>query len=144
MITKPPLPFSKDPIFVDWRRPDIGGLRIAAWTDHSGNPYIGVFILNSEGKPQGMPCWYERQRFLSHVVIGFDQKENPVKVFLDAEVTHRGIQASLQLPWEPANTFFYHRRLFARWDSEVASMGSFANPSNDMAVANYVLSAMPG
>ncbi|MFY9286906.1 MAG: hypothetical protein WAO98_00220 [Alphaproteobacteria bacterium] len=117
MLNKPPIPFSKEPIFVDWRRPDVGGLRIAAWTDASGNPYIGVFTLNREGKPNGIPCWYERQRFMSYVVIGFDSNEKPVKVFLDAEVTHRGVQASLQLPWEPTNEFFYHRRLFARWDS---------------------------
>ena len=140
MKTEPALPFAKSPIFVDWRRPDIGGLRVAGWTDNSGSPYLGVFTLNREGKPNGLPCWYERQRFLSHVVVGFDQDEIPIKVFLDAEITYRGLQASLQLPWEPIHSYFYHRRLSARWDSEAPGLGFFANPTNDEAIAHYTLS----
>jgi len=135
-----PLPFSQEPVFVDWRRPDIGGLRIAAWTDKSGNPYLGVFTLNRTGKPNGLPCWYERQRFLSHVLIGFDDKEEPVKVFLDAEVTTRGVQASLQLPWLPAHDYFYHRRLFARWGSEALTLGFKIDPSNDKESTCYSFS----
>ncbi|MFY9287903.1 MAG: hypothetical protein WAO98_05320 [Alphaproteobacteria bacterium] len=133
-------PISKEPVFVDWRRPDIGGLRVTAWTDKIGNPYIGVFTLNREGKSRGIPIWLERQRFMSHVVIGFDDNELPVKVFLDAEVTCRGIQVSLQLPWEPANDFFYHRRLFARWDSATPVLGFIADPAKDDALASYALS----
>jgi hypothetical protein len=139
MHTQPPLPFSKEPIFVDWRRPDIGGLRIAAWTDRSGNPFMGVFTLNREGKPNGLPCWYQRSQFLSYVVIGFDDYELPVKVFLNAEITYRGLQASLQLPWESIRNNFYHRRLSAKWDSGAPEMGFFKRPSDDEAIAHYSL-----
>jgi len=134
------LPFSQEPIFVDWRRPDVGGLRVTAWTDNSGNPYIGVFTLNREDKPNGLPCWLERRRFLSYVVIGFADDSAPIKVFLDAEVTHRGLQASLQLPWLPAHDYFYHRRLVAHWGSEAPSMGFHTYPSQDEEVARYTLS----
>lgn len=140
MIDHTPLPFSEDPIFVDWFDQKIGGLRVSAWTDQSGNPYMGVFTLNRLAKPNGLPCWYERSNFMSPIVIGFDSNDHPIKVFLDAGITARGLHAALHLPWEPRALMFYHERLFARWGSEAPSFGfmSLASPSSE--TASYVLS----
>lgn len=140
MLNDVSLPSSQNPIFVDWTYPRAGGLRISAWTDRKANPYLGIFTLNRMGKPNGLPCWYERQSFLSSVVVGFDEENYPVKIFLDAGITSQGLYVSLQLPWEPRAAAVYHERLFSSWGSESPALGYIGSFSDANDGACYTLS----
>ena len=125
------IPLGAEPIFVEWLRQE-GGVRAVAWTDKVGNPYLGIFVLNRMGKPNGLPCWFRRQRFLSEVVIGFE-KEQPITIAIDAEIMTKGISLSIRLPYDPRLIHRPYRRLFACWGSGAPRLGFIVAPSNEEA-----------
>jgi hypothetical protein len=107
------LPLSADPISVEWLTRE-GGIRAVAWTDEKGIPFLGIFTLNRMGQPNGLPCWFRRQRFSSDVVIGFSD-EKPVIIRVCAHVQSWGLVVDLHLSRYVTKTFRYRRRLFTPW-----------------------------
>jgi len=108
------LPRAAEPVAVEWLTRD-GGIRIVAWTDTKGIPFLGVFTLNRMGQPTGLPCWLRRSRFQSDVVIGF-REDKPVIMHMFARVKPWGLDVTLDLSRYATSSFRYRRTLFASWD----------------------------
>jgi len=136
MRIAPPLPLDRDPITLPWWRPDVGGICVGAYTDKSGIPNLTIMRLNSMGQATGSPFWFERVRFQSIVTIGFRPDQTPVKVYLDAGITYRGLSMDLRLPWEGTPSYGFHRRFFQRWDEGVLKPAWM----QETETANYMLS----
>jgi hypothetical protein len=111
---KATLPRAAEPVAVEWLTRE-GGIRVVAWTDVNGIPFLGVFTLNRMGQPNGLPCWLRRSRFLSDVVIGF-RDEKPIVIRLFAHVRPWGLEVTLDLSRYATTTFRYRRKLFASWE----------------------------
>jgi hypothetical protein len=108
------LPINAEPVAVEWLTRE-GGIRIVAWTNDESIPFLGVFTLNRMGQPNGLPCWLRRSRFLSDVVIGFND-EKPVIIRLFVHVRPWGLEVTLDLSRYATTSFRYRRKLFASWE----------------------------
>lgn len=108
-----PFPLSAPEISVEWHKEECG-LGVTAYTDEAGLPYIGLYQLDFEGIPCGQPIYFQRQRLMADVLIGLNNLK-PVVVYIDADISARGLDVRLCLPLgvigqkEP-------RHLWAHWD----------------------------
>ena len=106
------LPLDASEIYVHWRI-DGGGIGVTAFTDEAGDPYIGFYPLNWNGDPCGPPLYFRRMRLMADIVVGFTSQK-PVVVFVDAEITTRGLQVRVDQPLCMAH-LGYPRHISARW-----------------------------
>ena len=112
---KQPLPFSASEITVTWRT-EGGGIGVTAHTDDEALPYIGLYPINGKGEARGLPVHFQYQRLMIRLVVGFiDHK--PSVVFLDAEVSGRGLSVHVCQPWL-MRTAGAPRFLSARWNDD--------------------------
>jgi hypothetical protein len=122
-----PLPLNALEIFVEWRL-DNHGLGVTAFTDEAGLPYIGLYPLDWSGIPTGLPTYFQRRRLMADVVVGFVWGQ-PIVVFIDAEVTVRGLDLRLCLPVLLTPQGGYPRHLSARWGDPAPKFHGF--PANN-------------
>jgi len=124
---RPSFPFNAEEIHLTWPIKE-GGLGVTASTDDAGNPYIGLYSLNSRGEPTGWPSRFRRARLMANVVAGF-MEQKPITVFIDAEVTMRGLGLTVSPP-----PFIvvrgYERHKFMSWDSEAPRYAMAVSPVN--------------
>jgi hypothetical protein len=121
------LPLDAEEIHIKWRI-DEGGIGVTAYTDEAGLPYIGLYPLNWEGQPTGLPVRFQRRRLMADVVAGF-LKRKPIVVFIDAEATARG----LELTTDPPPVIVargYERHKFSSWGSEAPRYAMIVHPAN--------------
>jgi hypothetical protein len=124
------LPKGEEPVFVEWTA-RVGGVRVSAWTDKKGNPYIGAFALNRLGKPSGLPCWLRRGSFESDIVIGFEDDSNPIILGIDTWLSERGLHLIVYLPNDLIMGGGLPRReLFAPWGDPAPTLGFIIKPTD--------------
>lgn len=106
-----PFPLNASEIFVEWKQ-DECGLGITAYTDEAGLPYIGLYPLDFEGLPCGQPVYFQRSRLITNILVGLAQMK-PVIVFIDADISLRGLDARLCIPASLGGPNLSH--LWAHW-----------------------------
>jgi hypothetical protein len=128
-------PLDAGEIYVEWVTTE-GGIGVTAFTDEKGLPFIGLYPLNRMGRPNGLPCWFRRSRFMSDIVIGFRER-TPIVVFIDVEVSERGLSLIVCVPFDTSRR--YERHTFAPWGSKSPCYGFIAFPSN----SNWPINPFP-
>ena len=123
-----PLPLNALEIYVEWRLEDYG-LGVTAFTDEAGLPYIGLYPIDWEGCPTGLPTYFQRTRLMADIVVGFIWTK-PAVIFIDAEVTTRGLDLTLCLPLYLSGKEDYTRHLSAKWNSPAPTFYAFPANSN--------------
>jgi len=124
---KEPLPLNADDIDLKWGIEE-GGIGITASTDEAGAAYIGLYPLNSLGDPIGAPLGFRHDRLMCRVVVGYIKRQ-PIVVFIDAEVTVRGLEAHF-VPPAIIKARGYDRHKFAAWGSEAPRYHLTVCPAN--------------
>jgi hypothetical protein len=124
---RPQFPLDAADIFVEWVTTE-GGIGVVAFTDEAGLPYIGLYPLNRMGRPNGLPCWFQRSRLMSDVAVGF-RNGTPIVVFIDVEVSTRGVSLIVCVPCSKV-PYGYHRRMSAKWGSGSPRYGFVVFPAN--------------
>ncbi len=132
----PTFPIDAEEIHIKWQI-EGGGLGVTAFTDEAGLPYIGLYPLNWAGEPTGLPSRFQRIRLMADVVVGFVERK-PIVVFIDAEVTQRGLELRLCLPLHMAK-LGHPRYLSARWGGEKPIYRMRIFPAN----TNWVINPSP-
>jgi hypothetical protein len=115
------LPLCASPIHVTWRLAE-GGIGVTASTDVLGLPYIGLYHLTGQGQPSEHALRFQRQRLMANIVVGTKNRV-PLVVFIDAEITLRGLSLRVTVP-HTVNLREYTRQVSAQWDSAPPSYGA--------------------
>lgn len=118
-MSLPILPANAGDIFLEWTTSE-GGFGVTAFTDREALPYVGLYPLNRAGKPCGMPIRLRRCRIMGEVVVGFED-DRPLAVFVDIEVSARGLSLIICVPFKTPNPM--PRSLFAPWGGPPPSFG---------------------
>ena len=121
------LPLAASEIFADWVT-DEGGVGVIALTDETRLPYIGLYPITWTGQVGGLPCWFQKSRLMSDIVIGFRKRE-PLVIFIDVEVNRRGLSLIACAPPDIAPRG-YQRHVFTPWGSEPPRYGYAILPAN--------------
>ncbi len=106
------LPLSASEIFVEWYKSECG-IGVTAFTDGTRLPYIGLYPLDFEDCAAGLPVYFQRSRLMTPLVVGF-LSSKPAVLFLDAEVTGRGLNVRLVIT-SCIEGKLTSRRLWAGW-----------------------------
>ena len=123
------LPLAADEIDLKWRI-DEGGIGLVAGTDPDGAPYISIYPLNSFGEAMGMPARFQHGRLMCRLVAGYSRRQ-PIIVFIDAEVTMRGLTV-LYVPPLLIKKRGYDRHRFVAWGEEAPSYRLTICPANSV------------
>jgi hypothetical protein len=122
-----PIPLNASEIFVEWRK-DECGIGITTFTDEAGLPYIGLYPLDFEGQPAGLPTYFQRSRLMADVFVGFMWCK-PAVLFINVEVTGRGLDVRLTIPSSIAGQDA-PRHLWAYWGGPEPKFPAFAANNN--------------
>lgn len=116
-----------------------GGFGVTACTDSAGQPVIGLYPLNPEGRPSGQETSYAYQRLLIRLVVGYDTDRRAIIVFADIEVAPRGLLLRVVIPpnlaareldthlsvkWGSKPPSFYEAPANGNWPGEPAIRGT--------------------
>ena len=124
---KEPLPLTAEDIDLKWRIKE-GGIGLTASTDEAGIPCIGLYPLNSLGNPIGAPLSFQHERLMCRLVAGYIKRQ-PIVVFIDAEITARGLDARY-VPPLIIRARGYEPHKFAAWGSEAPCYHLTVCPAN--------------
>ena len=122
-----PLPLGAEDIDLKWHIEE-GGIGLTACTDQKGLPYIGVYLLNRLGNSMGAPLSLQHDRLMIRVVAGYVRR-HPIVVFIDAEITAKGLEARYEPP-DFVVARGYERHKFAAWGSEAPCYRLTVHPAN--------------
>jgi hypothetical protein len=107
------LPLSAASIKLEWPIAQ-GGIGASACTDETGQTYIKLYRLIPEIYVPGLAVEYPKARVMIDAVAGYDQNRRII-VFVDAEVTYRGLDLKIIPPPSMAMPY-YTRHLFRAWE----------------------------
>jgi len=121
------LPLNADDIGLLWPIEE-GGFGITASTDEAGLPYIGLYTLNRLGDPMSPPLHFQHQRLMCRLIAGYIRR-HPIVVFIDAEVSCRGLNVRFTPP-TIIKQRGYKNLKFAAWGSEAPRYHFTIFPAN--------------
>jgi len=114
-FVKQSLPLNAKEIGLEWPIEE-GGIGVTARTDSAGLPYIGLYPLSPNGNSTGYVVEFTRERLMTNIVAGY-VKGHAILVFIDVEVTVRGLHLRVVMPPAMLNCG-YDRSLSARWGTK--------------------------